>query len=75
MVVALVLVGVLALWLLVVVCRASMEYAAFMNAVRSMKRMAREAPSDRFGPLLIADFENKFVCSTRLHETRHHDAA
>ena len=75
MVVALVLAGVLALWLLVVVCRASMEYAAFMKAVRSMKRMAREAPSDRFDPLLIAVFENKCVCSTRLHETRHHDAA
>ena len=45
MVVALVLVGVLALWLLIVVCR------AFMKAVRSMKRMGREAPSDRFDPL------------------------
>jgi len=50
LVVTLVLVGVLALWLLVVVCRASMEYDAFMKAVRGMKRMAREAPSDRFDP-------------------------
>ena len=64
MVVALVLVGVLALWLLVVVCRASMEYAAFMKAVRSMKRMSREASSDRFDPLLIADFEDECVCSS-----------
>ena len=42
MVVVLVLVGVLALCCLILVCRASTEYDAFMKAVPGMKRKARE---------------------------------